>query len=524
MKKVSCLFRFSSRADRTPVSVNLHLKRGDGSCWVPGDAIAASRRPPNLVLGPDFWAYLGPYTGPRPGRQLMYALHGEVTLDLEPGPYELFATRGFEWEPLRRKIRVAERGDNRFEFQLEPVKQARQEGWINGDIHLHFRRVSHNDSTFWREIFEAHDLTMGNVMVYNHGTAEHETPQFAFGRKGEHHHPSGVIASGEEIRDNNLFGHMTTAGLSRIIEPVSVGKMIGLRENFPYFADFCDRVHRQDGLVGYAHGGLGGTGNWVIWHSLPVEAALGKLDFLEIIQFNQYLGYPYWYALLNCGIRLPCVAGSDWPWSMPLADWYGGLGTDRTYVRSGKPGDYRAWLEGIRRGQTFASNGPLLSLEVNGGSPGADVRAPSSRVDVRASAWAPHPLERLEVIQDGRVAVFAENRGGRKTLSVEGRLPATRDGWIAARCHGSASAAATGGVMIWNLYAHTSPVYVRVDGKGIGDPAEALRMADAVRFIREYARRGGWWKTPRQREGYSALCARAIRYYERLALNRRGTR
>jgi hypothetical protein len=61
-------------------------------------------------------------------------------------------------------------------------------------------------------------------------------------------------------------------------------------------------------------------------------------------------------------------------------------------------------------------------------------------------------------------------------------------------------------------------VYVRVDGKGIGDPVEALRMADAVRFIREHARHAGWWKTPRQREGYMALCARAIRFYERLAL------
>ena len=28
-------------------------------------------------------------------------------------------------------------------------------------------------------------------------------------------------------------------------------------------------------------------------------------------------------------------------------------------------------------------------------------------------------------------------------------------------------------------------------------------MADAVRFIREHARHAGWWKAPRQREGYS---------------------
>ena len=517
MRKQRCILRFASGHDRKPISVNLHLKRQDGSCWTPGPSLGPGSRPRNLVLGPDLWAYCGPHSGPRPGRQVMYALNGEVELNLEPGQYEVFAMRGFEWEPLRQKIRVAAQDANHFDFSLTPVNDLRAQGWVNGDIHLHFTRASHDDSAFWRRLFEAHDLSMGNVMVYNHGTKDHETPQFAYGHRGEHHHPSGVMSSGEEIRDNNLYGHMTTAGLNRIIEPVSVGKLIGLRENFPYFADFCDRVHKQGGLVGYAHGGIGGTG-WVLWHSLPVEAALGKLDFLEIIQFNRYIGYPYWYALLNCGIRMPCVAGSDWPWAKPLADWFGGLGTDRTYVHTGKPTDYRAWLAGIRKGHTFASNGPLLTIEVNGRGPGEKVISDTGRVNVRASAWAPQPLERLEIIQDGRVVLYAENKGGRKNLHAEGRLKLDKDGWLAARCHGSAAPQVTGGTMIWDLYAHSSPLYVRVDGKGIGDPAEALRMADSVRFIREQARHQGWWKTPKQREGYMKLCKRAINFYEHIAL------
>lgn len=515
-----CTFEFKSQTDHAPLSVCFHLKRQDGSCWEPDvTGITPVRRHSNLVLGPDLWSYTGPFSGPHPGKRSAYVLNGQVELELKPGQYEAFISRGFETERLRKTFRVHERGGNHFEFLLQPVNAARQEGWISGDIHLHFSRASHKDSAFWRDIFQAHDLAMGNVMVYNHGTAEHETPQFAYGHEGEHHHHSGVISSGEEIRDNNLFGHITTAGISEIIEPVSVGKMIGLRENFPYFADFCDRVHKKGGLVGYAHGGLGGTGNWVIWHSLPIEAALGKLDFLEIIQFNRYLGYPYWYALLNCGIRMPAVAGSDWPWATTLADWYSGVGSDRTYVQvEGEKKDYRAWLDGIRHGRTYASNGPLLELKVNGAIPGEDVRARDSKVDIAASAWAPHPLDRLEVICNGEIVMYADNRGGRQTLCAEGRVKLQKDSWLAVRCHGGVKPETTGGNIPWDMHAHSSPVYVRVDGKGIGDPAEALRMADAVRFIREYARHAGWWKTDAQRAGYMKLCAKAIRFYESIAL------
>jgi hypothetical protein len=73
--------------------------------------------------------------------------------------------------------------------------------------------------------------------------------------------------------------------------------------------------------------------------------------------------------------------------------------------------------------------------------------------------------------------------------------------------------------MGWNLYAHTSPVYLRHDGRGIGEPLDALRMADAVRFTREQALCRGSYATPQKRDGYLALCDRAIAFYEDIALS-----
>jgi predicted dehydrogenase len=77
-------------------------------------------------------------------------------------------------------------------------------------------------------------------------------------------------------------------------------------------------------------------------------------------------------------------------------------------------------------------------------------------------------------------ALFRKNAGGHNRLELEGDVAVSRDFWIAARCHGRAEPAVTGGVIPWNLYAHTSPVYVRVDGRGIADPVDALRMLDIL--------------------------------------------
>ena len=91
-KHIRCRFRFLSRADRSPLSVCFHLKSADGACWSPEAALAPDLRHPNLVLGPDLWSYVGHYTGPHPGRQVIFVLDGEIEFDLAPGRYDFRET------------------------------------------------------------------------------------------------------------------------------------------------------------------------------------------------------------------------------------------------------------------------------------------------------------------------------------------------------------------------------------------------------------------------------------------------
>ena len=75
--------------------------------------------------------------------------------------------------------------------------------------------------------------------------------------------------------------------------------------DYPPLVDACDAARAQGGLVLWCHNGNG--------MEAPIAAMLGRLDGLNL--FDPYWmdpEYDLWYALLNCGIRLPASTGSDW--------------------------------------------------------------------------------------------------------------------------------------------------------------------------------------------------------------------
>jgi hypothetical protein len=385
-------------------------------------------------------------------------------------------------------------------------------------MHVHFTRRRAADDSLLAHLMAAEDLPAVNNMVYKaHG--EVMAPQRTMGHRQTHfqlHHDHQIVAGGEEFRDNNLYGHMIAAGISKVIEPISTGMQLGRRENYPLFAQVCDWTHDQDGIAGWAHGGA----LIKLHESLPIEAALGKLDFIESIQFNHFVGFYFWYRLLNCGLRLAVTGGSDFPFSAGiLAPWYPNLGLDRTYVEIGGQGfAYEKYIEGIRRGRTFATNGPLLFFQVQGKGPGSVVRLQSgvTHVEVFVRAVCQYPLEKLEIVANGAVVCIVDGKGGQKELCCETRLDLPESSWVAARVRGQVAPRMYGGVTPWNLHAHTSPIYVLRGSRPILQRADATAMADYVRYMKEIYRREADFKTEKQRQALLANLEEAEGFYEGL--------
>jgi hypothetical protein len=97
-------------------------------------------------------------------------------------------------------------------------------------------------------------------------------------------------------------------------------------------------------------------------------------------------------------------------------------------------------------------------LAVNGRHPGETLTNldPSKPLRVEAEAISRLPFDRLEIIQDGAVVAESSAREGRET-QLQQEIGVKRSGWIAARVHSSTKTHAQ-----TNVFAHTSPIYLRV--------------------------------------------------------------
>src|SRR5690606_2306204 len=121
------------------------------------------------------------------------------------------------------------------------------------------------------------------------------------------------------------------------------------------YRDVWEEAHAQGALNGYAH--LHAVGYWL-------DAPYGLIDFLEVLQFDIQAPRTL-YDAWNLGFRLTPTAGTDFPCAPA-----GPPGSQRFYARVAGPLSYAAWLEAVRQGRTFVSNGPLLELAVQGASIG----------------------------------------------------------------------------------------------------------------------------------------------------------
>jgi hypothetical protein len=325
---------------------------------------------------------------------------------------------------------------------------------------------------------QAEDLSVGNFLQLQRQIDA--APQYGFGRKAEARAPGYSIRSGHESR-SEFYGHVNLLGPEELIRPLSVGKVYANSpEAYPFPNVLFQKGRRLGATVGYAH--FDGS----MEHStLPMDLALGSIDFVEVFQFGVLKTEP-WYQILNAGFRVTGIAGSDFPANLasskPWPRAISLLGPERTLVRSeedGKRSAYERWAEGVRSGAVVVSNGPLLELSINGRRPGEilDWEQESSRVQAVAEAGFSRPLEVLELIVNGRVVASQVGDGERRGLSLTTAIPLNGSAWIAARVRGRRHPGEP------ERWAHTNPVYVlraRIPAHVPEARAEVLR-----RWLRE---------------------------------------
>src|SRR5207253_850820 len=151
-------------------------------------------------------------------------------------------------------------------------------------------------------------------------------------------------------------------------------------------------------------------------------------------------------------------------------------GWARAYVYLDGELSYAKWIDGLRAGRCFVTNGPFVELIADQKRPGEVIKlAGPDKIKVKARAWSHLPMQRAELVQNGRVVATREfPADGKQEVTWEQEVSFGRSGWLALRASGPSHADNPGGP----AYAHTSAIYVEVAGR----PQEA--RADAQYFLK----------------------------------------
>ena len=219
-----------------------------------------------------------------------------------------------------------------------------------------------------------------------------------------------------------------------------------------------------------------------------------------------------WYRLLNCGFRLPAGAGTD---AMAnFASLRGPVGMNRVYVKSGAPLEHRRWLSALKAGRSFATNGPLLEMTVEGTELGGELKLPEGgrEVTVTVSLRSNVPVDHLELVQNGQVVHQVGLSSDRRSAADTVRLAVNRSGWVLLRARGDKAAYPTLDIF---PYATTSPVYLTVGGRAARSPEDARYFMAWIDRMRGAVEAHKDWNAPAERRETLDMLAQARAEYER---------
>ena len=367
-----------------------------------------------------------------PGTPAFYCA-GSFEVTVPTGGVRVLVERGTEYVPLERNLTVTETESVDLELPLQRWTHLTERGWYPGNTHIHYDEKEQQRDHRLELEGHVHDFSVTVVSVLRRWDLDYASNHFPIGVMTDLSTAHHVVDIGEENRHNFHggqgnrgqdigYGHVMFLRIRNLVEPVSRGMLVdSLDPDYPPICHACDEARAQDGIVLWCHNGRG--------LEAPVAAALGKLDGFNLFDpFRMDPEYDIWYRLLNCGIRLPASTGSDWFV----------CSNNRVYVDLGGAAfDYDRWIDGLRAGRTFITNGPVLLLRA-----------------------------------DGAVVRRWKRPGGVGKERIRDRIAVRSDGWIAARCYSHVRDS-----YAQEIFAHTSPIYLRC-----GSPNPAIKP-DAAYFV-----------------------------------------
>jgi hypothetical protein len=385
------------------------------------------------------------------------------SMPLPPGRYHVTTMKGYGYKDAEYDINVEADKTTHITVYLEQMVPLEERGWYAADLHTHARHFS-------LKMLRSEDI---NVVADTKYSTEKAVPLTV---KPDISDATHIIFGQQEIEHWN-FGNSFYINIPHTVTDIQTQDPTMT----PMFF-YDQQCHELGGVTlrWLRARPFAPKGNGQQQPELAVDVALGYLDVWQVLDNSMQSSldmpearwngdgwgrsslyahtYKTWYALMNCGLRLPISAGTS----------YGRLsrlGFNRVYVRCATQLTLEEFARALKRGDGFVTNGPLLWLRANGRLPGdgpaLDEPGP---VELEVEICSRHPVELVEILQNGEVIFSKRLTSFDGHFTLKHTVQVDAPSWFAARCFGIYEPRYPHSACR-NQFAHTNASFVTLAGK-----------------------------------------------------------
>ncbi|MGB5345100.1 MAG: CehA/McbA family metallohydrolase, partial [Woeseia sp.] len=404
-----------------------------------------------------------------------FHVDGTVRITLPAGAARVTIWRGPEYAIAQDDIKLEADRANKLTVTMQRLPlPASWNTQVGGDVHVHMNYGGTYRATPQSLIAQAaaEDLDVVFNLLVN---KEQRVPDIAyFSAQADEASTRNTLLLHSQENHTSFWGHLGILGLkSHLLVPdYSAYPYTGAASLFPDNTTVATLAREQGATIGYVHPFLSPPPDPAkdakLTNALPIDAALGLVDYYEVIGFADHrASAEVWYGLLNCGMRIAAAGGTD---AMSnYASLRGPVGINRTYVPlADVPTDPEQrrdnWLAGLKAGKSVATNGPLLGLTVEGYGPGAEITRGTGEHELKYAGYlrSAVPVDHLELVHNGKVVKSFKLDRARRSADISGTVAVEGSGWLLLRAWNDKA-----DPLVFDLYpyASTSPVYVTVNGE-----------------------------------------------------------
>ena len=450
--------------------------------------------------------------------QHLFHSTGRYSAEVPEGPLTIEAVKGFEYWPAKVTLQVRAGQVRSVRLTLRRMTNLKAKGWYSGSNHAHMNYGGNFHNTP-RNLFLMNAAEDADVICHQIANKDNRIPDYQYFVPGRLLHPLStrerIMHTGQEYRPP-FYGHISLFNLKEhLISPFTTGyEGTAIESLYPSNTDIL-RYARQQGVIGaYVHP-FGGERspletNLGVAKAFPVDVALGTVSYHELWSSASEAALVPWHHALNNGFRVPVTGGED---SISNLHRTALVGAVRGYFFLG-PGklSWENFMAALLKGRGFVTNGPLLEFWADRAMPGDEIRLPNNggSIRLRGVLHSIVPLDRLEVVHNGKVIERIPLAGDRHRTAFQKQIQVKRSGWYTLQAMAERP---THPVEDSRPMATTNPIYVYVGDQ----PIRSKESADYfVRWIDQLVRMASehpGWRSEKEKQHVLAQFRQAREVY-----------